>query len=346
MATYSEGTVSSNDALFTLISGQLGTNGWITHDILSDSPGNRWRIVRSPNMGGAASIYAYMGIRMVGTQINFSMYSMWDDSANAGQHEVGMGSPFDQDLTGWNYFLRVNSWALGIVLETGGVYHKGYAGLVRRGLRPERAGRTSVTAGLFGGETTIPVLEDLTSTLRPGQNVLLYNTNPDSVVGWWQNVEALTVAGVSPGTISFTTPVVNSYDFDAIIGENPLPCAVLNPGPSNSNSSILYAFSTGPLLDGGVYNSPVGQPAYAWPVLTTVPNFTTPQASDGFYGGGAWVVNQDVPNNAFYGSTYHFEVCNPGGASIANYDVLDDTVDQFRVVVDGASQGRLLFGPM
>lgn len=341
-AEFRSGTAANTDAFFLAIDDLLVDNGWTQHDVINNSAGTYDIVYRSPApLDADAGNYCYIRItRASSEQISFRTYCDWDATNHAGMFAAGSTGQTTMSGSSFNYWIRVNDWALATAAKISTSYYRGYHGFARRGLRASRAGMTKTTSGYSSGVNSMSVASDMTSKLKVGQKVTIINNAHNSASANKENAEVMEIASMTSNSITFTGNTTKAYDSGAVIGQNPIPALTIplsTTGPFSTGFTGLWP-NTGEIS--GVTSQQVSvQDIFPGNAEGLV------DPSDGYseYLGGclgvSWGSN---PRNGWAGYLYHWEICSHGSQS--SEDVMDDGTDTFIVLY--TSTYDYILGPM
>jgi len=332
------------DQYLLALRASMVANGWTEIDVISTTSGSRDTVLKSTAIDPTADNVCIVRLsQSSSTALNLRCYTDWDVTLHAGANEAGASTAQStlQDAS-FAYFIRVNEFAIATVAKiTGPAYHKGYAGMVRRGLPASKAGCTKTTTGYAIGVLSMAVASDMTGKLKIGQKVQIYNHSGASGSANFTNSETMTIATIGTSTLTFTAATTKAYDSGAVIGAYPFPFCViylLNVAALSATSGYQ------PLGLGGQRTSVTGQ-TITWiqQMLGTETNMD-PGDISGEYGAGVIAGTATyAANTGFTGYPYHYECCAAGSQVVE--DVMDDGDNLYTVVSVNGTTDTLLLGP-
>jgi hypothetical protein len=335
MAAFTRGTIpagSPQDAFFQALRNSLTTNGWAEYDVLLDSSGNRDIVFRGQPLDATADNRCFLRLTS-STTFTARMYIDWLLDTHAGIKETGTPVSMSSS-TQIKYWMRSNGYAIAWAYLQDGVYYKGYGGFTRRGISSGRRGVTKTTSSYSAGVSTVNVASDMTSSLQPGQKVLICNYAHTSGANQG-SVELMTIQSVASGSITFTSPLDFSYDSGAVIGQNPLPATV-----TPTFSADTWGSTTSMSHDGVVASSVV-----VVDLLTLVgESANDPGDLNLEYGCGTTSCFINAANrSSFHGYLYHWEVFANGVQ--AKEDTLYDGVGSYLILMLVGTSSVVAMGP-
>lgn len=339
-AAYFTGTAANTDGLFGTVRAALTANGWTEFDTPSDTVGNRDVIFKSTAGDADANNFCYLRLTAVSNVWSMRCYTDFDTTTSLGAREAAFLAQTALSSTSFTYFFRVNEFALGIVLKIGATYYKGYAGFVRRGMPQSKNGLTRTTAGYAAGVSTMTVFSNMTTRLKVGQRVVIYNRGESSASANFNNSEFVTILSIAAGSITFSAPTAFAYDTGAVIGWNPHPVVVL---PFVTGEVIASTFYT-TLYHDGTYVSNTSQTGSTDAVILAAESSADPDDVSLEYQGGVISATLTVASKTgFHGYLYHYEAAASGAQ--AKEDTMNDGDNTFIVVVV-LTTAVMLLGPI
>lgn len=209
-----------------------GGNAWETYstiaarDIVFRSLGDRTLVAGS---GDANLFVRFTDAGVSGFILN--TYQDWSTLSATGQRPAQSGGSTLSSLTDTDsvlYYGVVNEYEVTIaVFQGGNRWVMGFGSQIRNHIAPSTRGIARATATFTSGAgIVVPLDRDITSTIRVGQLVWVYDLCDTGAALPTQNAELCIVSAVAAANITLTTVVNNhgSATSRSIIGLDPSPC--------------------------------------------------------------------------------------------------------------------------
>lgn len=338
--SYSTGTAATIDDMHLKLRAAMVAAGWTLIDVISDVTGTRDVVYQSATLEPGADNYCYLRLNVTANTWSHRVYTDWDTGTNTGSKEAGVNGQSSISLTGSQYWMRVNEFAVALVYKSSASYYKMYGGFLRRGLPRAKSGITKTTAGYAAGAFTMNVNTDMTSRLKVGQRVVIYNHSHNSAGANFNNSEVLTIQSVAAGSITFVTATTKAYDSGAVIGWNPHPAITLYFSSGSLESANTYAT----MFHDGVWSSNTGQDIDGFAVILATESYTDPDEISMEFMPGVYAFHFiTAGKTGFHGYSYHWEAAAWNTQAIE--DVMTDGANNFLVFYT-ASGSCTLLGPI
>lgn len=340
MAAFSTGTAATTDAFFLALQTLMTANGWTVISTISNVVNNRDIVYRGAALDATAQNYIYLRLTWDGTYWSTRTYADWDTGTNTGSKGAGALSQSALALSSSSYWIRVNEYAIACCVKISATYYKMYGGYARRGLPNSKNGLTRTTAGYAAGVTSMNVASDMTTRLKVGQKVVIYNNSHSSASANFSNAELAIISSITSGAITFSGPTAYAYDSGAVIGWNPNP-AIVSYWDSSESLSSAGCYAT--MLHDAYWASLTSQPVSIAPVILTNETYTDPdEISLEYMGGIVSAYFTSSGKGGFVGFLYHWEAV-AGGAQTKE-DTMSDGTNAFTVLVV-ATTFCIMLGP-
>jgi hypothetical protein len=270
------------------------------------------------------------------------LYTDWDTTTQVGANEAGAGAT--QQITlqdaSFVYFVRMNEFAMAVCAKLGTAYHKGYCGFVRRGYPVSKGGMTKTTAGYAIGVSTMSVASDMTTKMKVGQKVLIYNHGEASASANFTNAEMMTILSIAAGSITFTAVTTKAFDTAAVIGTNCFPGITIYP----ATAEVLTANNYACFAHDGTRVSNITHTATSDQViLASEANADPDDVTQEYQGGVVVCTMSQASKTGFHGYLYHWEAAASG--TQAKEDIMDDGDFVYTVLGVNSTTSVLLMGP-
>jgi len=348
MAEFATATVTAGGSIdqfmqaFQIV---VARNGWTLHDALSNTAGARDLVFRSSPMDAIADNRCYLRVKQYSlTTWGWNLYTDWDTGTHTGANPTNVAGAQNtwNDYSGFLYKIRVNEWSVMFVIKQVSYQHdKGYAGFVRRPLRNSRSGLTRTTSPYAIGTSTMAVASDMTSRMKIGQRVLVYNNSHSSVSANFSNAEVLKIQSIASGSITFTTNSTKAYDSGAVIGQlafNGVCSAVGNTSLSGVTNYMPFE------LD-GTRTGPTNHVAYFIESIPFTSGYGDSQSVNKTDGPGfTSMFVSTASKTGLLGYPWHLFCTDYDGSYAQAEDIFDDGDYQW-VGLDGDGFIRTLMGP-
>jgi hypothetical protein len=318
-------------------------NGWTLFDTISDAAGNRNQVFESTPIDAVANNPVYVKIAST-TSYLVDMYTEWDAATHTGAKRATTNLGIGLGLA-HSYDIRVNPYSFviwaNIVAFPPGLGGLQYAGFVRRGLTKEVSGLTRTTQAYSSGATIVNVASDMTSLMKPGQKVVIYNHSNNSASANFGRAGLLTVKTITSGTLEFTTSLGGGYDSGAVIGWNPFPSC---NGFMNCQGPFTTFYSNLSLAAG--YTGIQGQTVTGGPA-TAFPN-TYPHTLGEITGGPIPMSASVFAATGFFGYLYHLlGVSSTSQTGLRKGELVKDGNRTYKMFSTKAAPSHgILYGPL
>jgi hypothetical protein len=346
MAQYVSGTATGPSAIQDLmlqIDALLLANGWTVHRTISTTSGARDIVYKGTALDRTADNAPFIRLTQAALLFTTRTYMDWDPtSSSGGINEAGTNNVSNSGATlsdtSFQYFIRVNGFAVRFVFKIGANLVRMYAGFLRRALPTIKNGVTKTTQAYALGVTTMNVASNMTSKLKVGQKVLVMNFAHNNASANKANAELLTIQSIASSSITFTSASTKAYDNGALIGENPYPIGTL----VTATGSAITGWYAATTVD-GAYVSNIGNTGIVFAVEFTSESNNDPSDAYQDYTIGPYSVYANVTNKqSFCGLMYHYY--RTEGGNQGTEDLMDDGINTFLVVFVSTTTCQLL-GP-
>jgi len=220
--------------------------GWTVHDELDATPGSEDRVYLALGEDGTEKLYLRVTHNLIAERLYFRAYGFWDEVNHTGYFEIGddAGATAIQlgvTMTGW---MAVDRDGIILVAKVGSDYHKFFARRLVRNDPYGQRGRTTLAAQKPGynqaGDNKLFLDSAAAFTeFGPGY-VWVVNQKIDSGVNA-ELVEVLSVDAVNRAFV-LNAALVNSYDFGALVAQNPVPLVLVGDLAGVLEAAEAYSF--------------------------------------------------------------------------------------------------------